>query len=128
MAERLALDAILVDPNEMEVVGDDDILREGLVAFDLIRLENLIEIFTDCLVLNVAENKRALGDLKIRSPLFGNSLGLVLNRDPAVALACNRLLQGLERCAIRMLGFLINRSFPERQQIAIEDILVGCHC
>ena len=75
MAQRLALNAILVDPDEVQVVGENDVLGKALVAFDLIGFQNLVEVFADRLVLDVTENEAAFGDFKIRweTPLMLSS-------------------------------------------------------
>jgi hypothetical protein len=56
MAQRFALNAVLADPDEVEVVGENDVLRKALVASYLVRFQNLVEVFANGLVLNVAQN------------------------------------------------------------------------
>ncbi len=107
MAQRLALDAVLVNPNEMEIVCQNNVLREGLVALYLIGLQNLVEIFPDRLVLDIAENESALIDLEIRRPLCSNALGLMLNVNPFCPLIGKCLQQRLKSPAVGLLRLLV---------------------
>jgi hypothetical protein len=60
------VDLAVLDPDELQIVGEQDVVRQRLVAGDLIRLENLIEVFADGLVLDIAEDHRRLHNLEIR--------------------------------------------------------------
>jgi hypothetical protein len=119
VAQRLALDAILVDPDEMQVIGKDDVLRQALVADDLVGFQHLVEIFADGLVLDIAENQSAFCDLEIGSALVGHAL------DPAGAVVRHRLQERLKRRTVRVLRLLINGRFAKRKQIAVKDDLFG---
>ena len=81
MAKRFALDALLVDPDEMQIIGNDDVLRQALVASDLIGFQNVVEIFADTLVLDVSEDETGLGDLEIRGALIDYPLWFMLDSD-----------------------------------------------
>ena len=94
MAQRLTLDAVLADPYEVKVVGKNDVLRESLVARDLIGFQDLVEMFADCLVLDVTENEAAAGDLEIRGALVCHALWFVLNRCSGATLTCELSAKG----------------------------------
>jgi hypothetical protein len=79
MAQRLALDAIFADPDKMQVVRDDDVLRQALVPGDLSGFQNSVEIFPDGLVLDVAEDQPGLAYLEIRRSLVGDALWFMLD-------------------------------------------------
>jgi hypothetical protein len=49
------VDLAVLDPDELQIVGQKDVVRQRLVATDLIGLENLIEVFANGLVLDIAE-------------------------------------------------------------------------
>ena len=126
VAQRLALDAVLVDPDEVEIVGNNDVLREFLVPLDLVGFQHLIEVLAYRLVLDVAEDEALAGDLEVRGSLFGNALGLMVNANALRSVTGDRFQQGLKRSTIRVLRLLIQRRPPESLQIAIEAIL-DCH-
>ena len=93
MAQRLALNAVLVDPDEVQVVGKDDVLRQGLVASDLVGSQDLIEIFADALILDVSDNEPPFLTLKSGAPLSTTRLGSCWTEIPvalASAIACKR--------------------------------------
>jgi hypothetical protein len=79
MAQRLALDAIFADPDKMQVVRNDDVLRQALVSDDLIGFQNFVEIFSDGLVLDVAEDQPGLGYLEIGRTLVDDALWFMLD-------------------------------------------------
>jgi hypothetical protein len=85
VAKRLALDAILVDPDEMQVIGDNDVLRKALIPDDLIGFQNSVEILADGLILDVSENEAALGDLEIGCTLSQHAFRFVVDTDPVCA-------------------------------------------
>jgi hypothetical protein len=82
VAQRLALDAILVDPEEMQVIGENDVLRQALVPSDLIGLQDVIKIFPDVFVFNVPKDQSGSGNLEIRSALADYPLWFVLDSGP----------------------------------------------
>ena len=90
--------------------------------------QNLVEIFTDGLVLDVSEDEGASGDLEIGRALGGHALGFVLDGDTICAAVVNRLQKGLERRPIRVLRLLVNGRLAKRKEIAVKDILIGRHC
>src|SRR5438874_13235618 len=96
MAQRLALNAVLADPDEVKVVGENDVLRERLVACDLIGFQNLVEMLCDRLVLDITENEAAARDLEIWRALVDHALGFVLNRGPVTALVGKALQERLQ--------------------------------
>jgi len=52
-------------------------------------LEDLVQVLVDALVLGIAQNESALGDLEIRSALVRLALGLMLHADAGVDLIGN---------------------------------------
>ena len=117
--------AKFVDPDEIEVVGQDDVAGEALVFGDLLRLEHLGEVFVDPLVLDIAENEPALTDLEIRRTLVGYPLGLMLDLDALRGLGRHLLKQRLERTAVRVFRLIFNSCRAQRQNIAIEQLFIG---
>jgi hypothetical protein len=91
MAQCRTLDAVLVDPDEVKVVGENDVLRKSLVARDLVGFQNLVEVFSDRLIFDVTENQAPAYDLEIRSALVSNALRFVLYRNSGAALIGYRL-------------------------------------
>ena len=90
MAQRFSLNAVLADPDEVQVVGENDVLRKTLVARDLIGFQHLVQMFSDCLVLDVTENEATACYLEIWRALIGYALGLVLNVDVPASASCSR--------------------------------------
>jgi hypothetical protein len=92
----------------MQVVSNNDVLREFSVTFDLVGLQNLVQIFTDRFVLDIAENERALSDLEIGRTFLCHALGFVVYVDALGHLVRNCLQEGLERCPICVFGLLVD--------------------
>ena len=59
--DRLAcIDLAVLEPDELKVVGQQNVLRQLFVASDLIGLQNLIEVLADGLILDVTEDHAVL--------------------------------------------------------------------
>ena len=91
----------------------------------MLRLENLVQVLVDALVLDIAENESALGDLEIRSALVRLALRLMLHMDAGVGLVGNRLKQRLKGRAVAVLGLLLNPRLAQREKIFLENALHG---
>ena len=89
----------------------------------MLRLEDLVQALVDGLVLDIAENEAALGDLEIRGALVRLPFRLMLHTDAGVDLVGNRLKQCLKRRAVAMLGLFLDPRLAQRQQIFFEDAL-----
>jgi hypothetical protein len=58
--------AIGVNTDELEIVGDDDVVRHRAVFLDLFGLQYLVEVDADVLHLDIAEDHALALDLEIR--------------------------------------------------------------
>jgi hypothetical protein len=125
VTQRLALNTVLADPDEVKVVSENDVLRERLVACDLIGLQHLVEMLSDRLVLDIAENEAAARDLEIWRALVGHALGFVLNGGPVTALIGKGLQERLQCGTICVFGFFVDLGSAQRKEIAFEDVLFG---
>jgi hypothetical protein len=104
----------------MQVIREDDVLRQAFVPGNLIGFQNSVEIFADRLVLDVAEDQPSLGYLEIWSPLFCHALWFMLDR-------CDTgkcLQQSLQRRSVRMLRFRIDCRLTKSEQVAVKDIFI----
>ena len=97
--------------------------REAQVFFDLLRLEDLVQVLVDALVLDIAEDQPAFHDLEIRSALIRFALRLMLHMDADVGLVGNRLKQRFERRAVAVLCLILDPRLAESQQILFEGAL-----
>lgn len=122
VAQHLALGPVLADPDEMQIVRDNNVLRQTFVASDLLRFQNRIEIFADCLVLDISENAAALGDLEIGCALSGDALWLMLDDDTVGRRIRHRFQQGLQRRAVGVLRLLVEGRLAEIEQVAFKNI------
>ena len=86
----------------------------------MIGFQNLVEIFVDGLVLDVAEDQPGPAYLEIRGPLVGDALWFMLDRCDAGE--C--LQQSLQRRSVRMLRFRVDCGLAESQQVAVKDICI----
>src|SRR4051794_21963085 len=124
MAKNFSLRrSVFVDPCPLQIVGDNDVIRQTSVFVNLIRFQHLVEIFADCFVLDVSENETFLCDFEIRSAFVSDPLRLMLNGSTASCLIRNSLQKCLKRSAISVLRLLVNWNFTERQKIAAKNIV-----
>ncbi|PZR82542.1 MAG: hypothetical protein DLM68_15905 [Hyphomicrobiales bacterium] len=65
---RAPVGLAVLDPDELQIVRQKNVVRQRLVVLDLVRLENLVEVFADGLVLNIAEVIAAFMTLKSGAP------------------------------------------------------------
>ncbi|MGJ0396425.1 MAG: hypothetical protein ACR65U_09390 [Methylocystis sp.] len=68
-----------IDPNPLQIIGEDDIVGEFAIALDLVGLENLVEIRPDFLNFDIAEDHAMARNLEIRRALVSLSLGFMLD-------------------------------------------------
>src|ERR1700730_4958366 len=61
------VDLAILEPDEFQIVGQQDVVRQRHIALHLIRPANLIEVFADGLVLDITEDHSRLHDLEIRA-------------------------------------------------------------
>ena len=60
------VDLAVLDPDELRIVGNYNVLRQLLVATDLLGLKTFVEVFANGLILDIAEDHRRLRDLEVR--------------------------------------------------------------
>jgi hypothetical protein len=126
VAQRLALHSVLIDPDEMQVVGKNDVLRQALVAGELVGFQNLVEFFADGLVLDVAENEGGFADFEVGRTFSYDALRFVNDADAVLNAIGDRLQKVLERSAVSVFGLLVKWRPAEIEQVAIKD-LAGRH-
>ena len=121
--DRLAcIDLAVLQPDELEVVGQQNVLRQLLVASDLIGLENLIEVLANGLVLDVTEDHAVFCGLEIGSSLAADFPRLVNDPDLRVGLLRGCLQQRLKCAAIRKFGLVV-AILAQRMEIYLEDVM-----
>ena len=106
----------------MQVIGQQDVLRQAFVSGDLVGFQNLVEVLADLLVLDIAENHARARDLEVGRALAGEPLGLVLDRDAAGRGGCKFVQQAFQGGPAGMLGLLIQRGLTQLVQVDVEDI------
>ncbi|MDQ6868482.1 MAG: hypothetical protein M3178_08780 [Pseudomonadota bacterium] len=91
----------------MQIVGQKDVVRQLLVASDLIGFQNLVEVFANGLVLDVAKDHRRLLDFEIRRAEVAYFFRLVDDANTGIGLMSRRIQESFERAPVRMLGFVV---------------------
>ncbi|MGH6849877.1 MAG: hypothetical protein ACREDD_05450 [Methylocella sp.] len=118
------VDLAVLDPDELQIVRQKNVARQRLVALDLIRLQSLIEVFADGLVLDIAEDHPSLHRFEIRPAFAGSLFCLVDDVDAWVRLTSRFLQESFKRAPVGKLGF-VAAVLPQRKQINFETMVHG---
>src|SRR6202047_2736747 len=114
----------VLDPDELQIVGQQNVVRQRLVATDLIGLENLIEVFANGLVLDITEDHRRLHHFEVRCAGPCNLFRFMDDTDASTGGLSCCLQENLQRASVRVFG-LVAAVLPKRVQIVLKNILHG---